>query len=579
MYLPLAVLATSAFAAGPTLRRAAWLALAIWLCGSAGHPQGFFYDLVVVAIYTTSRAIAAGPRAVATAVARSYLACLAAIALVAALLLVIYEPSIDAVPLSQRAERGLGYVLDGGLPAAALRELVVPNLDTNWQLDIYVGPLALVGAVWALVLARGRAARAELAVWTGIAVLGVLLALGRAGGVLALCYRFVPGFTLFRIAYRHKVIFGFAAALLAGEGVAAAARSRTRRQTIALVAIAGAWIAATLVVNASVQTAIELAILAVAMARGAMTSAPVIVRRLACGALIALVIFDLWRAGSEKLAILQAYPSEPNAAALAAVAPARDRFRYHVDDVELPVGGALPYAAAYTHELRELSGYGNPIASQRSLEVEARARTAPRVLAHFGVRYLLGGHLRPPEVAPLVGVRGFELADAAPIARGYARAERVAPTTALDRLAATTPANLDVALVEADAPRDLPASAFAPIDGELVAYAPGDVRVRVTLPAPGVVVIDEAWYPAWRATIDGAPTAAFRANYLSIGVVVPAGTHEIALAFAPAGYHALLALFALGVACALAFAFGRWRWLDRGDERADDRGSPREPAP
>jgi hypothetical protein len=556
MYLPLAILAAARWFDEPTLRRAALFALALWLCGSAGHPQGFFYDLVVVAVYVTYRFAALGHRAWLPFLRRSWRAIVALVLLATALLLIVYWPARTAIPLSERAVRDLDYVVDGYLSKHALHELFAPNLDSNWQWDVYVGPLALVGAAWALVRAQTRHARIDTCVWIAIAWLGMDLALGRNGHTLVWFYHHVPGFTLFRIAYRHKVIFGFAAAVLAGDGVAAAARARGRRELAWLGGCALTWLVAALVVARSALVVVQLAIVGLAVLRMWQWRR----RRIVDVALCAAVFCDLWHAGALKLSIVQDYPRDPPPALLAAMPGVHDRWRYQVDDVVLPQGGSLAYADAYTHELRELSGYSNPIASQRSIDVEKLATKTPLVLAHFGVRYELGGH---GAGKPLAGAHGYEYADVAPIARVYGAAQRMAnPADILQALAATPPSALAAAYVEGDAPADVPASAFAPVDGTVASYEPGRIRVGVHAPGPGVLVVNEAWFPGWQASVNGRAAPTFRANYLLIGVVVPAGDADVVLEFSPPGYRLQLALFALALLVALTGALARWRWLD-----------------
>jgi hypothetical protein len=558
MYLPFAVLAVASFFDRPTLGRAALLAIALWLCASAGHPQGFFYDLVVIVIYAAYRFAALGRGRWLAFLRESWRAVLVLAGLCVALMFVIYWPSRTAIPLSERAIRDLGYVLGGNLSRTSLVELFVPNVDTNWQWDVYVGPLALVGIGWALVRTERRGARIELLLWAAIAWLGIDLALGREGHTLEWFYRHVPGFTLFRIAYRHKVIFGFAAALLAGDGVAAAANARHWRETAWMAVFVAIWLLYSLRAPWSPLILGELGILAIALARGWKGR----LRWVIDVALGAAVFLDLWHAGATKLAILQDYPPETHEA----LAGAHDQWRYQVDDVSLPKGGTLPYAAAYTHEIRELSGYSNPIGSQRWIDVEKRAQTSPLVLTHFGVRYHVGARVRVGDARLLAGMHGYEYTDVAPIARAYGTATRMdKPDDILRLLSVSVPSAVTSAYVEHDAP-ELPASSFGQVDGTLVSYEPGRVAVRIHLPAPGTVVINESWFPGWEATVNGHGAAVFRANYLLIGVVAPAGDSEIVLEFRPPYYHLELLLFVLGLLAAIALAS-----LAKHPDRADQR--------
>lgn len=87
--------------------------------------------------------------------------------------------------------------------------------------------------------------------------------------------------------------------------------------------------------------------------------------------------------------------------------------------------------------------------------------------------------------------------------------------------------------------------------------APGErLRLRVSCPAPRVLVVADSWYPGWRATVDAQPTEILRANYAFRGVVVPAGEHTVEFRFRPASWPVALPLCGLGAL--LALAVGLW---------------------
>ena len=52
-------------------------------------------------------------------------------------------------------------------------------------------------------------------------------------------------------------------------------------------------------------------------------------------------------------------------------------------------------------------------------------------------------------------------------------------------------------------------------------------RVRVRSECPGVLVVLDNYYPAWKAFLDGKETTILRANYTFRAVVVPEGEHTI----------------------------------------------------
>jgi hypothetical protein len=61
-------------------------------------------------------------------------------------------------------------------------------------------------------------------------------------------------------------------------------------------------------------------------------------------------------------------------------------------------------------------------------------------------------------------------------------------------------------------------------------------RARVTLSEPGYVLQREAWYPGWRARVDGVDTPVERADILFRAVPLPAGEHDVEIFFEPATF-------------------------------------------
>ena len=62
-------------------------------------------------------------------------------------------------------------------------------------------------------------------------------------------------------------------------------------------------------------------------------------------------------------------------------------------------------------------------------------------------------------------------------------------------------------------------------------FALQEIRAEVRAPRASLVVFAQAYYPAWKATLDGKPARLLRANHAFQAVAVPAGRHGIQLEY------------------------------------------------
>jgi hypothetical protein len=84
---------------------------------------------------------------------------------------------------------------------------------------------------------------------------------------------------------------------------------------------------------------------------------------------------------------------------------------------------------------------------------------------------------------------------------------------------------------------------------EYLADDASQVRLKVSAPCGGFLVLADLFYPGWEASVDGTSTQIYKANYAFRAVAVEAGTHEIVFAYRPWSLR-------LGVPLALLTAFG-----------------------
>ncbi len=66
-----------------------------------------------------------------------------------------------------------------------------------------------------------------------------------------------------------------------------------------------------------------------------------------------------------------------------------------------------------------------------------------------------------------------------------------------------------------------------------VSYQPARLALTVDVPAAAFLVLTDAYYPGWVATIDGRPATIYATDVAFRGLEVPAGTHRVEMRFQP----------------------------------------------
>jgi hypothetical protein len=321
--------------------------------------------------------------------------------------------------------------------------------------------------------------------------------------------------------------------------------------------------------------------------------------RLGASAVVALALLivcvDLFRAGmGQNPAIDREYATMPRTEAVRFL----ERFRpaRFVSTKEVPQN-VIPWQ----FELYEARGYDIPIVRRYDrlwrreivpgapsvaaafidipLELRDVTPRALRTLRLLGVTHLLGPKTVRPEQPPFdpvevppLSVPGLELAYDGPDARVYRIEEALPRTWVVD--AQRVVGSEDEALDELVRPGfDARAAAITekrlpglPDAGEgggagagsarIVSYEPERVEVRARAERPGLVVLNDTWYPGWKATVDGREVPIERVDYVFRGVRVGPGEHTIAFTYEPLSFRlgwivSLLGLLGLAVALAL----------------------------
>ena len=100
----------------------------------------------------------------------------------------------------------------------------------------------------------------------------------------------------------------------------------------------------------------------------------------------------------------------------------------------------------------------------------------------------------------------------------------------------------------------LQASSGGPGAAEIISYAPERIEIHTSGNVPGLLVLADAYYPGWHASVDSREVPIYPANVLFRGVPVPAGEHSVIFTFEPTGWR--LGLIAGGAALVLTTALG-----------------------
>lgn len=485
--------------AARSLRRTA-LAGAVLGCGLlAGHPQTFLYVAYATATYFLFRAVRLRlPLAFVGAAA----ATLGGVALGVGA--AHWLPGLQMYGFSPRA--GLTYAeIANGFRLAELWGLLRPN-PGQWS-PLYVGLIPLALALADLALGR----RVETWFWAALALLALLLSLGRHGFLYPFFYRFAPGFAIFRDQERIALLVSFSLAVLAGRGAALwHERWRIGRSRTGPTAAARPY---GRLVDPRVAMPILAALTFVDLARanqgvilqdpppgGYFARTPIVIH-------IQSISAPGWRTSSEGL-----LPGDGEAGLV-----------FKVRDI---VGSGPLYLAAYDRFLAQAPEER----WWRMLNVQHVITR--RELTHGALKLVhQDGDLRLYQV--------FQNASLAWIVHDFVLAADGAAAIKATADAAFDP--FQAAVLEQ--PPDL---ALAPPTGPeavtLIAFENQRVAVDVTLTAPGLLVLSEMAYPGWRVRANGRDLTPLRAYGLLRGAALPTGHWRVEWRFEPTVAYGGLAI-------------------------------------
>lgn len=511
-------------------RRFGFAALALLLASAflLGFPQAVWWNAMALGAFALLRAGETGRW-------RQLAPCAGAVAIGVLLGGLQIVPTADAAAQSMRAATSREFALTFSLHPYNLAQLWSPyvfregaysNFEYLWfhEFGIYSGAILPVALAWVWIRRAAIGRRGLIAGATGFAVLGLVLALGRYGGLAGLLTH-VPVLDSLRAPARYVVLAQVALAILAAfmvDDLVAIAEGRREAPSGSLPAL---WVPAALALVMAIGIQASLLpepLLAAATARGAAEGVAIMAgvtllvwlagrrHRWALGALVIATAADLGAYGlgfvyrqppRTILSLTQPPHTDPSAVRAVLPAPAAMEDRYAAAPDNGPYRSNVLVMLGY----RLTNGYvGLFPASHRPFDDETTRRLS-------GTRWLFtnAGEQRLVE-------------------GGVARARL------LDLAGGDASGTLRIAIDR-----------------------PGHLVVHVDAPDARMLAFTERFHDGWSATVDGAPQATARVEGDFLGLVISSGTHRVELRFTPRSFRDGAIATAAG-ALLLAVVLMRW---------------------
>jgi len=527
--------------------RLARLAAALGLQLLCGHPQIAWVTWLGLVAFLAGRA---GSRPIAW---RSWLegagGLAAAFALGLGLAGIMLGPFLELVTQGNRAQPTLAFAAGGAMEWSHWISLFLPNGNTKlfyWESNQYMGLLA--AAVGLAGLLRGRDANARgLA---AVASVGALVAAGPRTPVFGVLYSVLPGIALFRIHARAAILVSFALTVGGALFLSHPPQGPRRKQLLAVslaipvLAVGLAWFWRPLPIPRSLLLGRLALIVAVAILGFLAVSEEHPLRRASLLGLPMVVVADLLTAQlATKTAWLWPVPptsgTEKRLASRLAEAgllrPGLAPPRIAVPRIAARENAAMAYGWA------SVAGY-NALTLDRvwrylhltlgvEPSVDKNTYVSARVYEHGPFPYreaalVAGWDPKTSAIAlrPTSDPRAYVVGKVRPVRDWH---------EALTFLRGGHDVHRE-ALVEA---RDLAATGSLRPEtivrgrATILSFEPERIVIGAETSEPALLVLKEAWYPGWRAWVDGRPAPCVAANAWMRAVPLPAGTHDVRLEY------------------------------------------------
>jgi hypothetical protein len=520
-----------------------WMELVLAGSGSflSGHPQCFWLTAVGLGFYTLGVHLGSPWRQNI----RGGLSCLAALASAYAVALMLCAvqllPMIDLMLQGNRVSSDVGFSSYGSLGWDAFTSLFISQPTSpymTWgEVNLHVGVISVLAGL--IGLAKWHDARVR-GLWL-MGGLGLVLALGERTPLFSIIFHLLPGMGAFRIAARYATFVPWAFLLAAMIAWAGGKFSR-REILLALAALlAGtaytAWASRFFLGSALVSAALLAGLFLAGLRLGC--PGDMEIRKTGRRVLLALLAANSLAAVMHMRTYYQHYANTNPAIVAADMLHRKNLYASNGVPPRLFVPSYLVWPnSGMKYGFSNVTYFGS-LTSMRvwtylslgaglSLDYQ-RDTFFPDEISRAGPFPFPGMNI---DAGLVYGTNKF-ISNPHPGERAYlVHAWKQVPdwTAALEQMVKNHSDPTTVALLEAPAEGPLPAAGDTSHDEAVIdAFHRNSIELHVRSSVPALLVVAEAWYPGWRATVNDVPTEVLPANVWMRAVRVPAGESRIEL--------------------------------------------------
>jgi hypothetical protein len=472
------------FLAAPTRKRGVLLAVVLAMLFLAGVPQYVYFAAVVMGLrgihFVGSDPKARKPRAILLGKAAAWLAM--------GLLLCAPQlfPTLELVGEMHRGTEDPDFAVKYSLPPEAALEIVwpLPPNSRFWEQCAYLSG----GAVLLLAAAFAQRRRQQF-LWLGIALFGLLMAMGHHTPLYPGVVRILPGAEMFRGAGRYLLLFTLGATVLIALG------------------FQGLW-----------------------------DRKPIALRFLACGlglaAAVQLGVFAVKFIQPTEVWRLDLFPGLTKVQA--EIGPSgRIATTMSVDDIgkcqAAGVDTLCGYEPMMLRRYAELMNAAQGYPAGKSISIMASVGEHP-IVDMLGVKgWLMIDHQSRPNPTPFVKPNPGALPRAWLVNNAVVIESREARLKVLGKGPWDPRKTVILEEFPTEAP---PVPTEAPAGrAKVLSRKPGEYLLEAENDADAFLVLSEAYYPGWRADVDGRPVDVLPANHLIQAVRLPPGKHVVRFAY------------------------------------------------